>query len=572
PRSIDPAPLLYPIFFPLAVSISISPSVFLQNLILTLASLPPMLFPTDFPYQWIISLFPLFIPTFLSSYMNIKTSVTSLEREVLETLSYLPLLQKTLIDVLAYTLQPSLTMTEIRLLSTGLVNLLISSASPQAIVLKSLLWIGGFGIMLGCSDLITWSVQLSRIPRHRFRRAGEVVRSIGRFSGNLVRRSSQGEYASSADEGEHVEGQGFFTSARRKMGYSTPSPLAWATSLTHAQAQRRKYIYAALVYTIILSLILFAIRPYLRNTAFQGLDPFPWAASYLFCGLPGYGNLTSLISNWLGYPTTPGEGWTGYIANRRLYIFSYWGIILFLGIALVFSPISSSFEVDTRRKIFHGMVVGMFLLVGVVDPPLTHLAMSLVLAIFGLADLLRAGQLPPVSRPLSRFLAPFVDGRDLKGPVVISHFFLLVGGAVGGWFSIAAASSSATPTSTTDSSVVATKARELAFLAGVVCVGLGDSAASLVGRRVGRTKWGWAGGKSLEGSMAFMGAVGVGLTIARWWLGKLGGAGVTWGGVVWAKIWAAAAGAAMLEAVVTGGNDNVVVPVGMWVVVRGLGL
>jgi len=208
--------------------------------------------------------------------------------------------------------------------------------------------------------------------------------------------------------------------------------------------------------------------------------------------------------------------------------------------------------------------VGMFLLVGVVDPPFTHLAMSLVLAIFGLADLLRAGQLPPVSRPLSRFLAPFVDGRDLKGPVVVSHFFLLVGGAVGGWFSVAAASA--------DPSAVATKARELAFLAGVVCVGLGDSAASLVGRRVGKTKWGWAGGKSLEGSMAFMGAVGMGLTVARWWLGKLSGVGAEWGGVVWTKIWVAAAGAAMLEAVVTGGNDNVVVPVGMWVVVRGLGL
>ena len=217
--------------------------------------------------------------------------------------------------------------------------------------------------------------------------------------------------------------------------------------------------------------------------------------------------------------------------------------------------------------------MGMFLLVGVVDPPFTHLAMSLVLAVFGLADLLRAGQLPPVSRPLSGFLAPFVDGRDLKGPMVVSHFFLLVGGAVGGWFSIAAASaSSATSTSTTDSSAVATKARELAFVGGVVCVGLGDSAASLVGRRVGRTKWGWAGGKSLEGSMAFMGAVGVGLAVARWWLGKLGGPRVAWGGVVWAKIWAAAAGAAMLEAVVTGVNDNVVVPVGMWVVVRGLGL
>lgn len=209
--------------------------------------------------------------------------------------------------------------------------------------------------------------------------------------------------------------------------------------------------------------------------------------------------------------------------------------------------------------------MGMFLLVGVVDPPFTHLALSLALALFGLADLLRAGQLPPVSKPLSGFLAPFVDGRDLKGPVVISHFFLLVGGAVGGWFSVAAAADAV-------GEVVAKKARELAFVAGVVCVGLGDSAASLVGRRFGRTKWGWAGGKSLEGSAAFMGAVGVGLSVARWWLAKLAGTSDGCGELAWAKIWGAATGAAMLEAVVTGGNDNVVVPVAMWVVVRGLGL
>jgi len=377
PRSIDPAPLLYPIFFPLAVSISITPSVFLQNLIITLASLPPGLFPTDFPYQWIVSLFPSLIPNFISSFTDLQTPAITLDQGFAETLSYLPLLQKTLIDVLAYTLQPSLTMTEIRLLSTGLVNLLISSSTPQSVILQSLLWIGGFGIMLGCSDLITWGVQLARIPRHRFRRTLEVVRSIGRFSGNLMRRNKRGEYASSADEGDcGEEERSFFGRKRgnstatdtgmiafklvdseknkfpvsivlrpppsttttnitsttttpeaslplpsttgtstatttRKRGLSTTSPLAWATSLTHTQAQRRKYIYAASVYTIILSLIFFAIRPYLARNAFNGLDPFPWAASYLFCGLPGYSDITSTLSTFIGYSLSPGEGWTG---------------------------------------------------------------------------------------------------------------------------------------------------------------------------------------------------------------------------------------------------------------------
>ena len=533
--------------------------------------------------------------------------------------------------------------------------------------------------MIGCSDLITWGIQLARIPRHRFRRAGKVVRSIGRFGrlGKLARGSRSGGY-SSASSGDHDDGKaepGFFsglqkknkhevttskagvqkgvidfkcvdadrnrfpisivlspdpvvttrspwsinpkpvedlpitnptTPTKRKRGCSTTSSMAWATSLTHAQAKRRKYAYAVTVYAVILSLIFFGIRPYLSSNAFNGIDPFPWAASYLFCALPGYSSITVTVSSWLGYQFAPGENWTGCLvwynsqwsdyssiastssspgaaeATRRLYISCYWLFILSIGITLVLS-ISKRLEVDTRRKLFHGMVVGMFLLAGVIDPMFTHLAMSLVLAIFLIADLVRAGQLPPVSRPLSEFLAPFVDGRDLKGPVVVSHFFLLVGGAVGVWFSVAAAHATAEAgnwdevvgTSAPIPPSAVTRAKELAFVAGVICVGLGDSAASIIGRRFGRRKWGWSGGKSLEGSLAFMVAVGMGLCVARWWLerlsaGSTGSAG--WGWSVWGKIWGSAAGAAMLEAVVTGGNDNVVVPVGMWCVVRGVGL
>ena len=581
--------------------------------------------------------------------MGITTHTSLLGEPFIETLSYLPLVHKTLTDVLAYTLQPSLTMTETRLLAISLVNLLINATAPQTVVLKALLWIGGLGIMLSCSDIITWAVQLARIPRHRFRRAGELVRGVGRFIKAGKRAQQKGYQSSSADEdgigiAAGLKGQEFFdgpkgrfpptgqggvrfrlddgesnkypisivlpptvtrpqlpadmppspsttVTPKRKRGYSTTSPLAWAISLTYTQAQRRKYIYAALVYSAILILIFLAIRPYLTHAAFHGTDPFPWAASYLFCGLPGYSDFTVLISNSLGYPLPSGEGWTGCtpwhnlqwsspylaaeaLANRRLYIAGYWAFILTLGITVVLSPIATTFEVDTRRKIFHGMVVGMFLFIGVLDPAFTHLAMSLVLAVFGLADLLRAGQLPPLSKPLSGFLAPFVDGRDLRGPVVISHFFLLVGGAVGVWFSIAAAASKSLPGMSEEA--MATKARELAFVAGVVCVGLGDSAASLIGRRFGRTKWGWAGGKSIEGSVAFMVAVGVGLAVARWWLGMIPDTAnprpMSWGWLAWTKLWASAAGAAMLEAVVTGGNDNVVVPVAMWVVVRGLGL
>ncbi len=58
----------------------------------------------------------------------------------------------------------------------------------------------------------------------------------------------------------------------------------------------------------------------------------------------------------------------------------------------------------------------------------------------------------------------------------------------------------------------------MSMVSGVVCVGLGDAAASLIGRRWGYRKWFWGGGKSLEGSIAFAIAVFLGLMASALWL------------------------------------------------------
>ncbi|TQS31706.1 hypothetical protein Golomagni_08007 [Golovinomyces magnicellulatus] len=216
-------------------------------------------------------------------------------------------------------------------------------------------------------------------------------------------------------------------------------------------------------------------------------------------------------------------------------------------------------------------MVGMFLPATYVDPTYAALALSLILAIFLILDLLRASQLPPLSKPLAAFLAPYVDGRDFRGPVVISHIFLLIGCAIPLW--LALGSLPRTGKDALKGWEVPT--REVSMVSGVICVGLGDAAASLIGRRWGRHKWIWGGGKSLEGSVAFAIAVFIGLFIASTWL-RIGGWPITDEpssiAVQAAKAAVCGSVASFTEAVLTGGNDNVIVPVVLWTCVKSLGI
>jgi dolichol kinase len=206
-----------------------------------------------------------------------------------------------------------------------------------------------------------------------------------------------------------------------------------------------------------------------------------------------------------------------------------------------------------------------------VDPTFAGLALSLILAIFLILDLLRASQLPPLSKPIASFLAPYVDGRDFRGPVVISHIFLLIGCAIPLWLALA----SLPRTGSGYLSGWELPGREVSMVSGVICVGLGDAAASLIGRRYGRRKWIWGGGKSLEGSLAFAIAVFAGIAAAWAWL-KVGGwpvAGEQYGVATSARNAAVCASMASLtEAVLTGGNDNVIVPVVLWTCVKSLAI
>lgn len=353
-------------------------------------------------------------------------------------------------------------------------------------------------------------------------------------------------------------------------------------SLTATEAYSRRMIYATYIYAVAICIVLVPVRMYIAGNALAGQDPFGWAIGYLFGQIKDFRLwvVKANLENWILLPRRPSENDKGFgqsswinsfrlqtigAANTRLLVIGYWIVLLSMGIGLVLR-LSAHVEVDTRRKVFHGLIVAMVLPVSFIDPCFTALALVLALSVFLLLDLLRASQVPPIARPLTTFLAPYVDGRDHRGPVIVSHIFLLIGCAIPFWLSLSGIEKAgSSPWQGWES-----LAQDISMVTGVICVGMGDAAASLFGRRYGRHKWVWGGGKSIEGSLAFVLAVSVGLLSSKLWL-RLGG---------WdrsqhrltdvSKTLLAATGASLTEAVLTGANDNVVVPLILWLLVRGL--
>lgn len=630
----DPAPLLYPFTIPVLVSISLHealtatlyPSVVLA-LSATLGSLVP--YPECFDgfntLHWLLSMAPVFGTS--TSRLDVLGPNFKARNLDAETLALIYPMHRALIPPLRYLTTSSLLESEIQLLTTSLLILMLLAESPQMLILKYALWVGGLGLLIGCSRVLKWNVALERVPNWRFRRYTNALVAGNDFLSRLAKAltfshatvsetvsNDQGssttrahrvrpqthhqEFGCREHPSESIDGGNEATLSTRQRSTSTDNDskrprhrqrtmsaaMQSLLSMTPSQALRRKWFYACYVYMITFLLILGPIRLLIQHQALQGYEPFAWAFGYLLGDnyiVQGWASQIGLADyiplDFASLPTS--NGWVDDIrwnvlgsANTRLALFGYFAAVVALGIAIVLS-LSHTVEVDTRRKVFHGTMVVLLMPTAFIDPAFLSLGLALVLVVFLLLEVFRAGQVRPLSKPLAVFLGPYVDGRDLRGPVVVSHIFLLIGCAIPFWLSLAGISPVVTARAALGWEMAT---RDISMLSGVICVGLGDAAASLVGRRFGRHKWPWAGGKSLEGSLAFALAVMAGLVTGKAWL--LNGAwdqtyrvGEQWVTVI-GKAGLAGIGASFTEAVLTGCNDNVVVPVVLWLLVRGIRL
>ncbi|KAF9532582.1 hypothetical protein CPB83DRAFT_880691 [Crepidotus variabilis] len=150
-------------------------------------------------------------------------------------------------------------------------------------------------------------------------------------------------------------------------------------------------------------------------------------------------------------------------------------------------------SLNSRRKFFHGLAVIMFIPGVAIDPAFTHLSFSAAFAMFTFAEYVRYFAIYPFGAALHVFMHEFLDHKD-SGTAILSHFYLLTGCAGSLWLD--------------GPSMV------LQFT-GILALGLGDAAASIVGRRLGNHKWSPTSSKTLEGTFAFVASIFVAALLLR---------------------------------------------------------
>ncbi|XP_053679772.1 dolichol kinase [Anopheles nili] len=159
------------------------------------------------------------------------------------------------------------------------------------------------------------------------------------------------------------------------------------------------------------------------------------------------------------------------------------------------------------RKVFH------FLIVLVYGPGLwyqcrlLYLTSGLMLALLVVLEIARLIQLFPVAGILNSAVNLFIDEKD-SGAVALTPIYLLVGCSLPLWLH-------PSPCDLTNSGGL----QMLTLLAGVLSIGIGDTAASVVGYYFGKHKWS-GDNKSVEGTIASV-LLQVLTVSAMYWIGMV---------------------------------------------------
>lgn len=133
---------------------------------------------------------------------------------------------------------------------------------------------------------------------------------------------------------------------------------------------------------------------------------------------------------------------------------------------------------NTRtRKIFHILIVFVFVPGLIYQCTFLFVASGIALALLIVLETMRVIRLAPVYEVLEEAVRSFIDEKD-AGLIALTPIYLLVGCSTPIWLH-------SCPCDLTDSAGF----ELIPLMAGVISVGIGDTAASIVGSKFGRHKW-----------------------------------------------------------------------------------
>lgn len=171
--------------------------------------------------------------------------------------------------------------------------------------------------------------------------------------------------------------------------------------------------------------------------------------------------------------------------DRIVIVGIYIALLILAGMAVTWQINKGQQGTTSTRKIFHILIVLVFVPGLIFQCQFLYVASVIVLAIFIVLELARVISLFPVADALQSSIAAFIDEKD-AGKVALTPIYLLVGCSAPLWIHHSPCKGST---------------ELLPLLSGVLSIGIGDTFASVIGSKLGRHKWPKSS-KSVEGTIA----------------------------------------------------------------------
>ncbi len=168
----------------------------------------------------------------------------------------------------------------------------------------------------------------------------------------------------------------------------------------------------------------------------------------------------------------------------------YWVLVMALCFPLI-PWVSERFKLRciVARKLFHFVALAMFLPAVIFDSEFLSIAIGVALGLVILLEFLPTAMVPMVRSYYSTFL----DHND-SNELAVTHIALLLGCALPLWLTNGAGATTCSPFPLNGPFLSAS---------GILVLGIGDSAAAVVGSIYGQWNWTWAGNnRTVEGSVA----------------------------------------------------------------------